>query len=104
MFHWPDLRVFGELSNITLGALTVVPRRLDVVQRRVGEQVLELRLVVGAAVVRHPRVPDRELLEAQHVQHPARGRRGFQFILSFTHSMCYNTRLHVCINVIWNGV
>ena len=49
-----------------------------VVQRRVLEQVLELRLVVGAAVVGHPRVPDRELLEPQHVQHSASNTNRFK--------------------------
>jgi hypothetical protein len=42
-------------------------RRAYVVQRRVLNQVLKVRLVVRAAVVRHPRVADRELLEPQHV-------------------------------------
>ena len=42
---------------------------LQVVQRRVAEQVLELRRVVARAVVGDPGRADRELLEAQHVHH-----------------------------------
>lgn len=47
-------------------------RRVYIVQRGVFQQVLKLSLVVRAAVVRHPRVSNCELLEPQHVQHSER--------------------------------
>lgn len=46
----------------------VSDRHCDIVQRRVLHQVLEVLLLVRAAVVGDPRKADRELVEAQHVE------------------------------------
>lgn len=54
----------------------VVRARLDVVQRRVGEQRRKLFGVVRRAVVADPGPADREFVEPQHVEHADAGERG----------------------------
>ena len=52
------------------GVAALGPRR-DVVQRRDAAQPRELLRLVAAAVVAHPGVAHRELLEPEEVHHPA---------------------------------
>ena len=44
-------------------------------ERREPGEVLEVFLLVGVAVVGAPGVPDRELVEPQHVHHSAKKRK-----------------------------
>ena len=59
------MRVASQLAHLM--------RLSDVVQRRVLEDVFEVRLLVRIAKVRAPRVPDRELVETEHIHHSGVG-------------------------------
>ena len=74
---------------------TVGGRHAHVVQRREAGQVLKVFLLVRTAVVRHPAVTDRELVEAQHVHDPGR-REDQKMKTPFRHSLlCHGDQYRI---------
>ena len=66
MFDGAKSADLWQLRNDYSPAQLVWP---DVMERREPGEVLEVFLLVGVAVVGAPGVPDRELVEPQHVHH-----------------------------------